>query len=65
MDTSTGSPSKVTILSISLPEKLARQVRLLAKIEGITMTALLMSTAGKDVPARLKAALADMQSEVE
>lgn len=49
-----------TIISLSVPEKLARQVRLLAKLEGVTISTLFLAAVEKDIPARLKVALANI-----
>jgi len=53
-----GKSAEKTIISLSVPEKLARQVRLLAKLEGKTISAIFLNAVEKDIPARLKAALA-------
>ncbi len=51
-------PDTRTILSLTVPEKLARQIRLLARVEGVTISQLVLESVEKTVPARLKAALA-------
>jgi hypothetical protein len=53
-----GRPDSRTILSLTVPEKLARQIRLLARVEGVTISQLVLESVEKTVPARLKAALA-------
>ena len=51
------------IVSITAPEKIAHQVRLLAKLEGVTISAIFLAGLG-DVPERLKTALAAASAEV-
>ena len=51
-------PDTRTILSLTVPEKLARQIRLLARVEGVTISQLVLESVEKTVPTRLKAALA-------
>ncbi len=53
-----GRPDTRTILSLTVPEKLARQIRLLARVEGVTISQLVLESVEKTVPTRLKAALA-------
>ena len=55
--------TKPTVIAVSLPEKLAHQVRLLAKLEGVTISSLFLAGLG-DVPERLKTALAAASAEV-
>ena len=47
-----------TIISLSVSEKLARQIRLLAKLDGVTISNLVIASIEKEVPARLRVALA-------
>ena len=51
------------IISLSVPERLARQVRLLSKLEGVTISAIFLNAVSADIPARLKLALAAMIDE--
>ena len=53
-----GKADTRTILSLTIDESLARKVRLLSKIEGVTISNLVIAFIEKTVPARLKAALA-------
>jgi hypothetical protein len=54
-----------TIVSISVEPKLARQARLLAKINGVSISSLFTDAATLAIPAALKTALAEMKEEVE
>jgi hypothetical protein len=51
-------PDTRTIISLSVSEKLARQIRLLAKLDGVTISNLVIASIEKEVPARLRVALA-------
>ncbi|MFI5299300.1 MAG: hypothetical protein ACHREM_14490 [Polyangiales bacterium] len=55
-------PSK-TLLSVSLPEKLGRQLRLLGRLEGKTLSAIVQAALEAEVPKRLKAALATITDD--
>ena len=56
--TPAAKPSDKTIISLSVPEKLARQVRLLSKLEGQSISAIFLNAVASEIPARLKVALA-------
>jgi len=56
--------SKV-IISISVEPKLARQARLLARFNGVSISSLFTDAASHAIPIALKAALADLKEEVE
>jgi hypothetical protein len=56
-----GKSSEKTIISLSVPEKLARQIRLVAKLEGVTISRLVLASVEKEIPGRLKAALAALE----
>ena len=57
--------SAKVIVSISVEPKLARQARLLAKFNGVSISSLFVDAAAKEIPAALKIALADLKDEVE
>ena len=52
-------------LTIMVPEKLGRQVRLLAATEGVTLSEIFLSAVEKTVPARLQKALAAISDETK
>ena len=56
--------SKV-IISISVEPKLARQARLLARFQGVSISSLFTDAATLAIPVALKSALADLKEEVE
>jgi hypothetical protein len=67
----TGKPAKKNekaakkiIVSISVNAKLARQVKLLASLEGSTISSIFVKAIERDISARLKRGLAEM-TEVE
>ena len=53
-----------TPITVVFSEKLAKQVRLLASLNGTTLTAVVQAAVERDVPAKLKAALAELDPEV-
>ncbi|MFI5296791.1 MAG: hypothetical protein ACHREM_01725 [Polyangiales bacterium] len=55
-------PAK-SLLSVSLPEKLGRQLRLLGRLEGKTLSAIVQAALEAEVPKRLKAALATITDD--
>jgi hypothetical protein len=55
--------SDKTIISLSVPERLARQVRLLSKLEGKSISAIFLDAVASDIPSRLKVALASIVEE--
>ena len=59
------APEGQSILSLCVSDKLARQLKLLAKVEDKTLSALIIEAVEKDLPARLRAAISVLQSEVE
>ncbi len=61
--TPAAKPSDKTIISLSVPEKLARQVRLLSKLEGKSISAIFLDAVAGEIPSRLKTALASIVEE--
>jgi hypothetical protein len=59
----TASPK--VIISISVEPKLARQARLLARFNGVSISSLFTDAAAASIPIALKAALSDLKDEVE
>lgn len=54
----TAKSADKTIISLSVPEKLARQVRLLSKLEGKSISAIFLDAVAGEIPSRLRVALA-------
>jgi len=54
-----------TIISITVNEKLARQARFLARARGCSISSLFTDAASLAIPVALKAALADLQGDLE
>ena len=63
--TDAGKSVGKTILSLSIPESTARKIRLLAKLVNLTISQLVLASVAKEIPARLKVALASIKDEVE
>jgi hypothetical protein len=61
----TPAASDKTILSLSVSEKFARNVRMLAKLTGKSMSALVLAIVEPEVKAQLKVALANLRDDVE
>jgi hypothetical protein len=65
-----GKPSKggregKRILSVAIPDKLARQLKLLCNVEGTTAAAIVIHAVQRAVDKRLGAALESIKSDVE
>lgn len=52
-------------LTIMVPEKLWKQLRLLSSVEGVTLSNIFLSAVEKTVPARLERALAAIKTDAE
>jgi hypothetical protein len=52
-------------LTILVDDKLWKQLRLLSSVEGKTLSAIFLESVSRDVPGRLKAALAAIQADTE
>lgn len=61
--TPAAKPNDKTIISLSVPERLARQVRLLSKLEGKSISAIFLDAVAGEIPSRLKTALASIVEE--
>jgi hypothetical protein len=52
-------------LTILIDDKLWKQLRLLSSVEGKTLSAIFLESVSRDVPGRLRAALAAIQADIE
>jgi hypothetical protein len=52
-------------LTILIDDKLWKQLRLLSSVEGKTLSAIFLEAVSRDVPGRLRAALAAIQADTE
>jgi hypothetical protein len=58
----TASTEKV-IISLSVSPRLAKQVRLLSKLEGRSISSIFIDRVAAEIPGRLKAALAEITED--
>jgi hypothetical protein len=64
-EAATAVPKGKKPLTILVDDKLWKQLRLLSSVEGKTLSAIFLESVSRDVPGRLKAALAAIQADTE
>jgi hypothetical protein len=53
-----------TAVTIMVPERLGRQIRLLASLQNVTISSIFLSAVAREVPEKLRAALAEVEGDL-